>query len=69
MRKIVLIAGFVLISILLFSFITGCDEGEQVDSISMEKYRNCTAACASVMSDDFTTQHYCHEECRKKFLE
>jgi len=69
MQKIISIAAVTLVSILLFSFITGCiEQEEEVDNQSMEQYRNCTAACAAVITDDFTTLHYCNEEC-KKFLE
>lgn len=72
MQKIISIAAVALVSILLFSFITGCieqeeevDDSSKVDEQRMEQYRNCTAACAAVITDDFTTLHYCNEECKK----
>ncbi|MEA3514437.1 MAG: hypothetical protein U9R34_03105 [Nanoarchaeota archaeon] len=68
MQKIISLAAVALVSILLFSLITGCIEQEEVDEQNLEQYRNCTAACAAVITDDFTTLHYCNEEC-KKFLE
>ncbi|RMF05875.1 hypothetical protein D6764_03665 [Candidatus Woesearchaeota archaeon] len=39
------------------------------ESISSEEaYTKCTGVCASVITDDYTTQWLCYEECKKRFL-